>query len=168
MTSLTGNTLNGWSKWRFTRSLFRLSFSIPSIFFICGKSSSSEIIYFNKISNQHKYLFLIYFIIINHSIHLHLKWYPTSWLCLPPSPHSMTLHFQVSFLPLPPPSHICSPLSLLPIWRCSPTHPPSPTPSSRIPLLWGTKFPQDQGPPLPLLSGKAILCYMCISSLRSL
>jgi len=24
--------------------------------------------------------------------------------------------------------------------------------------------PQDQGPPLPLLSGKAILCYICISS----
>jgi hypothetical protein len=31
-----------------------------------------------------------------------------------------------------------------------------------IPLLWGIKPPQDQGFPLPLLLGKAILCYICI------
>ena len=39
---------------------------------------------------------------------------------------------------------------------------------SSIPLCWGIKSPQDQGPPLPLLSGKAILCYICIWSHGSL
>ena len=36
-----------------------------------------------------------------------------------------------------------------------PTHPFLPHCSS-IPLCWGTKPPQDQGPPLPLMSDKAI------------
>ena len=39
-------------------------------------------------------------------------------------------------------------------------HPPthfSFTPLYRL-LPWGTKPPQDQGPPLPLISDKAILC----------
>jgi hypothetical protein len=37
-----------------------------------------------------------------------------------------------------------------------------------IPLCWGIKPPQGQGPPLPLMSGKAILCYICCWSYRSL
>ena len=33
---------------------------------------------------------------------------------------------------------------------------------SSIPLCWGIKSPEDEGLPLPLMSGKAILCYICI------
>jgi hypothetical protein len=39
---------------------------------------------------------------------------------------------------------------------------------SSIPLCWGIKPPLNQGPPLLLLSGKAILCYICIWSHGSL
>ena len=39
---------------------------------------------------------------------------------------------------------------------------------SSIPLCWGTKPPQDQGPPLPLMSDKAILCYIYVWSHGSL
>ena len=35
---------------------------------------------------------------------------------------------------------------------------------SSVPLCWGIKPPQDQGPPLPLLSATAILCYMYLES----
>ena len=48
-----------------------------------------------------------------------------------------------------------------------PTHPLLPHLSS-IPLHWGIKPPQDQGPPLPLMPDKAILCYICIWSHGSL
>jgi hypothetical protein len=44
-----------------------------------------------------------------------------------------------------------------------PTHPLPPHCLS-IPLHWGIKPTQDQGPPLPLMSDKAILCYICIWS----
>jgi hypothetical protein len=43
---------------------------------------------------------------------------------------------------------------------CSPTH-PLPLPGPDIPLQWGIKPSQDQGPLLPLISNKAILCYIC-------
>jgi hypothetical protein len=39
---------------------------------------------------------------------------------------------------------------------------------SSIPLCWGINPPQDQGPPLPLMPDKAILCYICIWSYGSL
>jgi hypothetical protein len=39
---------------------------------------------------------------------------------------------------------------------------------SSISLLWGIKPPQHQGPLLQLLSGKTILCYICIWSHGSL
>lgn len=42
-----------------------------------------------------------------------------------------------------------------------PTHPLPPNHSS-IPLRWDIKSPQDPGPPLPLMSNKVILCYICI------
>ena len=43
--------------------------------------------------------------------------------------------------------------------RVLPTHPLEPHPSS-IPLCWGIKPPQNQGPSLPLKPDKAILCYI--------
>ena len=54
----------------------------------------------------------------------------------------------------PPHTHHPIPLSSL----------PPPTPDSHcsgIRLQWGIKPPQDQGPPLPLMPDKAILCYIC-------
>lgn len=78
---------------------------------------------------------------IDHSIRLHLKWYPTSRLPPPPTPLS---HIRLPPSPLPvrgcslPPTH-----TLLPYHFC-------------IPLLWSIKPPQDQGPPLLLLSGEGI------------
>ena len=41
-------------------------------------------------------------------------------------------------------------------------HPPS------IPVHWGIKPPQDQGPPHPLMPDKGILCYISSWSHRSL
>ena len=43
-------------------------------------------------------------------------------------------------------------------------HPPSPALTPNITLHWGTKTPQNQGPPLPLMSSKAMLWYTCIWS----
>ena len=43
-------------------------------------------------------------------------------------------------------------------------HPPThslPPPCPGIPLHWGMEPSQDQGPPLPLMPDKAILCYIC-------
>ena len=42
-----------------------------------------------------------------------------------------------------------------------PTHPLLPHPSS-IPLCWGIKLPQGQRFPFPLMSDKAILCYIWV------
>ena len=49
---------------------------------------------------------------------------------------------------------LSSPASL----RVLPTTLPS---NTGIPLHWGTKPPQAQGPLLPLMSSKAILCHLC-------
>ena len=43
---------------------------------------------------------------------------------------------------------------------CSPTH-VCPLQRPGIPLRWGIQPPQDQGPLLPLMPDKAILCYIC-------
>jgi hypothetical protein len=101
-----------------------------------------------KISVTNSFITII---IIVRSIHLHLKWYPTSQLPLyqPPIPH------------LPPPP-LCLYEGVLLITHPFPPH------CSSIPLRWGIKPPQDRGPPLPLLSGKAILCYIFIWSQGSL
>ena len=53
-----------------------------------------------------------------------------------------------------------NPLSPLPS-PCSPTHPLL-LPCHGIPLHWGIEPSQGQGPLLPLMSNKAILCYRCI------
>jgi hypothetical protein len=47
------------------------------------------------------------------------------------------------------------------------TH-PLPPPCPQIPLYWGIKPSQDQGPLLPLMPDKAILCYICSWSCGSL
>ena len=50
--------------------------------------------------------------------------------------------------------------SCLPLWRCSQTDPlQSSLPG--IPPHWGIKHPQAQGPLLPLMLNKAILCHIC-------
>jgi hypothetical protein len=72
------------------------------------------------------------------------------------------LHNPYLICPLPP-----SPLL---VWGCFP-HPPThslPPHRSSIPLCWSIRSPQDQGSPLPLMSDKAILSYICIWSHRSL
>jgi hypothetical protein len=83
------------------------------------------------------YLFIFpWNIFIRYFLYLHFKCYPLSWFPLwkppIPSPH-----------PLPSPTH---PL---------PPHCPS------IPLHWGHGAFTGPGPLLPLMTGKAILCYIC-------
>jgi hypothetical protein len=56
----------------------------------------------------------------------------------------LTLHPK----PLPHPSSPCLPSPLLP--SCP-----------GIPLHWGMEHPQAQGPLLPLMSNKAIICHIC-------
>jgi len=70
--------------------------------------------------------------------------------------------FQVYTLETPSPSPL-----LLTLWGCYPTHPLlSSCPG--IPLHWGIEPPQDQEPLLPLISSKAVLCYICSQSHGSL
>jgi hypothetical protein len=80
----------------------------------------------------------------------------------------MISHFLVTCSATTTPNpHLPSPLP----FACMGVLPHSPTFSPTagiIPLFWGIKPPWDQGPPHPLLSGKAILCYKCIWSQRSL
>ena len=52
---------------------------------------------------------------------------------------------------LPPPASM----------RVLPTHPPTPASLPCIPLHWGIGPSQDQGPLLPLMPDKAIICYIC-------
>jgi hypothetical protein len=84
--------------------------------------------------------------LIIHFICLHFKLYPHSQVPLskPHIPFPLLLPF---FLHegAPPPNH-----PLLPLY-------------SSIQLHWGIKH-QDQEPPLPLMSDKIILCYICIWS----
>jgi hypothetical protein len=47
----------------------------------------------------------------------------------------------------------------MPLWGCSPTHPLPPS-HPGIPLHWGIEPPQAQGPLLPLMSNKVILCHI--------
>jgi hypothetical protein len=87
-----------------------------------------------------------YFFFINHFIHLHFKWYPPSQFPL----HKVSIH-PIPFLPPPLCLYEGAP---------SPTHSLLPH-CSIIPLHWGTKPPQDQGPLLPLMPDKVIHCYIC-------
>jgi hypothetical protein len=58
------------------------------------------------------------------------------------------------------PSDIPPPHASMRVFPHSPTHPLLP-PHSWIPLHWGIEPSQDQGPLLPLMPDKAILCYIC-------
>ena len=66
---------------------------------------------------------------------------------IPPAPLRPPLCF---FEGVPPPTHLFLTLC------------------SIIPLNWGIKPPQDQEPPLPLISDKVILCYIFVCSHGSL
>jgi len=97
-------------------------------------------------------LLIIPFIFISNNIPLPsypppvpIQWYHT---------YQLPLHHHPSHISPPPP--FC-------LYESAPSHSHSPHHSS-IPLLCGIKPTLDQGPPLPLLSGKAILCYICIWS----
>jgi len=74
-------------------------------------------------------------------IYLHLKCYPLSQFPLQKSP--ITIPLPCFYEGTSPPTH---PLLL---------------PRPRIPLHWGIEPFKDQGPLLPLMSDKAILCYIC-------
>jgi hypothetical protein len=82
------------------------------------------------------------FFLIEYFLYLHFKCYPLSWSLTPEIPYP---------IPSPPAS-----LRVFP----PPTHPLQP-PRPGIPLHWGTKPSQDQGPLIPLMSNKTILCYIC-------
>jgi hypothetical protein len=61
----------------------------------------------------------------------------------------------------PTPSEILYPIPVpLLLWGCSPVH-PLPPPHPLIHLHWGIEPSQDQGPLIPLMPDKAILCYIC-------
>ena len=82
----------------------------------------------------------------------------------------MYFHFNVILFPgFPSRSSISHPPPHTHFYQGAPppTHPLPPHHSS-IPLRWGIKPPQDQGPPLPLTSDKVILYYICIWSQGSL
>jgi hypothetical protein len=71
--------------------------------------------------------------------------------------------FPVSLLETPYPT-----IPPLLLWGCSSTLLPLLLPCPGIPLHWGIKPSQDQGLFLPLMSNKAILCYICGRSHGSL
>jgi hypothetical protein len=76
---------------------------------------------------------------IGYFLYLHFKCYP-----------QVSLQKPLSYSPSPPPTH-----TLLP--SCP-----------GLPLHWGIKPPQAQGPFLPLKFNKAILCHICSWSSGSL
>ena len=81
------------------------------------------------------------FFFIKHFIHLHFKCYPLSLFLFskPPIPFPSSWFYEGA----PSPTH---------------RHPPH---HHSIPLNWGIELSQDQGPLLPLMPYKAILCYKC-------
>jgi hypothetical protein len=82
------------------------------------------------------FFFLVYF------LYLHFKCYPLSWF--------PTTENQLSHL---------SPTAFMRVFPHPPIYPHLPA-CPGIPLQWGIKPSQDQGSLLPLLSNKAILCYI--------
>jgi hypothetical protein len=94
--------------------------------------------------------FCFVFFLIGYFIYLHVKRFPP-FLVSPPE-HTYT------FLPLP--------ASRL-VFPHTPTHPLLP-PCPCILLCWGVDPSQDQRTLLPLMSNKAILCYICDWSYGSL
>jgi hypothetical protein len=78
------------------------------------------------------------------------------------------LHFKCFPLSRSPLQKPLIPSALpLPLWGSSPIYPlPSSLPG--IPLHWGIKHPQAQGPLFPLMPNKVILCHISSRSHRSL
>jgi hypothetical protein len=65
-----------------------------------------------------------------------------------------------SISPPQPPYPMPPPPASMRVFPHLPTHPLS-SPHPGIPLHWGIKLSQDQGPLLPLMPDKAIFCYIC-------
>ena len=73
---------------------------------------------------------------------------------------NLFLHFKSYSLPGTPLGNPLYPPSLLQR-RCSPIHQLTPASLPSHFLHWGIKPSQDQGPLLPLMPDKSILCYIC-------
>ena len=82
---------------------------------------------------------------IGYFLYLHFKCYSLSWS--PPAPE----------IPYPI-SHPPASMRVFPHPTTYPLLPPSPG----ILIHWGIKPSQDQGSLLPLMTNKAILCYICV------
>jgi hypothetical protein len=93
-------------------------------------------------------LSILMWVVLLYCIYLHFKCYPLSW-------------FPLHKSPIPTPSPCLHASALLPSHLLLP-HTPS------IPLCWGIKPSQDQRLLLPLMSNKAILCFICSWSHESL
>ena len=72
------------------------------------------------------------------------------------------LHFKCILFPSPPWNSLSSPAPCFYEGGPPPTHTLLPQYPS-IPLYWGIKPSQDEGPLLPLMQDKAILSYICIT-----
>jgi hypothetical protein len=146
LTCMLGRTANIFSSWASFSSPSPLPFRRPS--YPCNRTYSG--FYWNLCSSNCRWdirwipfcladdwaiVIFFSFFKIGYFTCLHFKCYPLSRLplCKPPIPF---------------------PLTLL-LWECSPTHPPTPTHCPNIPLHWGIKPSQDQGPPLPSMPNKA-------------
>jgi hypothetical protein len=88
-------------------------------------------------------LFHSLFLFKNHFIPVHFKWYPSSRLPL----HNLPSHPSSS-------TSLCLYKGAPPLTHLLPPH------HNSIPLCWSIKPLQDQGPSLPLMSDKIILCYI--------
>jgi hypothetical protein len=80
-------------------------------------------------------------VVFGYFIYLHFKCYPL-------------FRFPLWKLPIPFPNACFYEDARLPTQSLLPHH-------SRIFLQWDTEHSQDQRPPLSLMPGKAILCYIC-------
>jgi hypothetical protein len=98
------------------------------------------------LSTTGKGAFFISFFKIRYFLYLHFTCYPLSWSV----PTLYSLPSTCFYEAVPPPTH--------------PFLPPCPG----IPLQWDIGPSQDQGPRLPLMPDKAILCYICRWSSGSL
>jgi hypothetical protein len=83
-------------------------------------------------------------------------------ICISLHVNFIYLHFKcypLSQFPLQKPLfHYSLPLLL---WRCSPTHPPTPTSLPSYSPILDIKPSPYQGPLLPLMPDKTFLCYIC-------
>jgi hypothetical protein len=123
---------------------------------------------------------------MNHLVPLTLKMSDQSFLLFPPTPFFSKTKPKQNFIGCFIYLHFkCYSPFWFPLWK-TPTAPPlscfyegSPPPTyppthplllhcPSIPLHWGIKPSQDQGPPLQLMPDKAILCYVCNCSHGSL